>query len=50
MSVRIVTDSTCDLPREIIDRYNILVVPLYINVGSQGLLDGIDISREEFYT
>jgi len=49
MPVRIVTDSTCDLPGEIIDRYEIRVVPLYINVGKQGYLDGIDITREEFY-
>lgn len=49
MTVRIVTDSTCDLPPETISRYGIYVVPLYINVGSQGYLDGIDISREEFY-
>ena len=49
MSVRIVTDSTCDLPAETIARYGIRVVPLYINVGKQGFLDGIDITREEFY-
>lgn len=50
MPVRIVTDSTCDLPAETIARYGIRVVPLYINVGRQGFLDGIDITREEFYT
>jgi DegV family protein with EDD domain len=50
MPVRIVTDSTCDLPAEMIARYGIRVVPLYINVGRQGFLDGIDITREEFYT
>lgn len=50
MSVRIVTDSTCDLPAETIARYGIYVAPLYINVGEQGYLDGIDITREEFYT
>jgi DegV family protein with EDD domain len=50
MTVRIVTDSTCDLPAWIISRYGISVVPLYINVGSQGYLDGIDMTREEFYT
>jgi DegV family protein with EDD domain len=49
MTVRIVTDSTCDLPAETIARYGILVVPLYINVGTQSYLDGIDITREEFY-
>lgn len=50
MPVRIVTDSTCDLPAEIISRYGIYVVPLYINVGSQGFLDGVDMKRDEFYT
>jgi DegV family protein with EDD domain len=50
MPVRIVTDSTCDLPADVIERYGIWVVPLYINVGKQGYLDGIDITREEFYT
>lgn len=49
MPVRIVTDSTCDLPTDVIARYGIKVVPLYINVGSVGYLDGIDITREEFY-
>lgn len=50
MTVRIVTDSTCDLPSVIISRYGIRVVPLYINVGKQEYLDGIDLTREEFYT
>lgn len=50
MAVRIVTDSTCDLPAEIIARYGISVVPFYINVGDQGFLDGIDMKRDEFYT
>jgi DegV family protein with EDD domain len=50
MPIRIVTDSTCDLPSEIVAQYGICVVPLYINVGKQGYLDGIDMTREEFYT
>ena len=49
MVVRIVTDSTCDLPTAVIVEYGILVVPLYINVGNQGFLDGIDMTRDEFY-
>ena len=49
MSIRIVTDSTCDLPQEIVDTYGITVVPLYINFGDQGYLDGVEISRQEFY-
>jgi DegV family protein with EDD domain len=49
MSIRIVTDSTCDLPEEIIKEYGITVVPLYINIGDDGYLDGVDITRQEFY-
>lgn len=49
MPVRIVTDSTCDLPASVVSALGIYVVPLYINIGSQSYLDGIDITREAFY-
>jgi len=49
MPVKIVTDSTCDLPEEIIAALDITVVPLYINIGQRSYLDGIDMSRQEFY-
>lgn len=50
MTIRIVTDSTCDLPAETLERLGISVVPLYINIGQRGYLDGIELSRQEFYT
>ncbi len=49
MTVRIVTDSTCDLPVDIITKLGIRVLPLYIQVGNREYLDGIDITRDEFY-
>ena len=49
MSIRIVTDSTCDLPEAVVAEYGITVVPLYINMGDRGYLDGVELSREEFY-
>ena len=49
MQIKIVTDSTCDLPQEYIEKYKINVVPLYINIGDQGYLDQVDIERKEFY-
>lgn len=49
MPVKIVTDSTCDLPRSIIAKYDITVVPLYINIGSNSYRDGVDLLRQEFY-
>jgi len=50
MRIRIVTDSTCDLPAKIIAEHEIEVMPLYINFGKQGYLDGVEITRQEFYT
>lgn len=49
MSIRIVTDSTCDLPDDLLRKHDITVIPLYINIGEKGYLDRVDISREEFY-
>lgn len=49
MSIKIVTDSTCDLPREFVEKYDIKVVPLSVNFGDDSYLDGIEISNKEFY-
>jgi DegV family protein with EDD domain len=49
MTVKIVTDSTCDLPIEIIRAYDITVIPLYINLDGRSYLDGVELTREEFY-
>ena len=50
MTIKIVTDSTCDLPQSVIKDLDIHVVPLYINIGDKGYLDGVEISRKEFYS
>ena len=49
MKIKVVTDSTNDLPREIVEKYDINVIPMYINIGSQGFQDGVEITRKEFY-
>ena len=49
MSMRIVTDSNCDLPQELVDEYGITVVPMHINIGAESYLDGVTMSRQEFY-
>ncbi|MBN1450191.1 MAG: DegV family protein [Anaerolineales bacterium] len=49
MNIRIVTDSTCDLPEAVIEKHGITVVPLYINQGNDSYLDGVNLTREEFY-
>jgi DegV family protein with EDD domain len=50
MKIRIVTDSTCDLPEQTVSRHKISVIPLHINQGYNSFRDGVDLSREEFYT
>jgi DegV family protein with EDD domain len=50
MTIRLVTDSTCDLPAEIIRQFNVTVIPLIITSGAEELRDGVDITRREFYS
>lgn len=49
MSIRIVTDSTCDIPVDICSQYGIVVIPAYVNIGDSSYLDGVDLSREALY-
>ena len=48
-TVRIVTDSACDLPDELIDEYGIAVVPLSIRFGAEELIDREQLSVGEFW-
>ena len=47
--IKIVSDSTSDLSKEIIDKYGIVIVPLYVRLGNEEKKDGIDITPEEIY-
>lgn len=47
--IGIVTDSTCDIPEELIDQYRIAIVPLYIIWGSHQYKDRFEMSPLEFY-
>ncbi|MCK1998803.1 DegV family protein [Psychrobacillus psychrodurans] len=46
--VHIVTDSTADLTTELIEQYNINVIPLTIQIDGESFIDGVDIRAEEF--
>lgn len=50
MTIGIVTDSTCDLPDDIVTNYHVTVVPMYINFGIESYLDGQELTREDFYS
>lgn len=45
----ILTDSTCDIPDELINQYGIIVVPHYIIWGEQQYRDRVDMQPQEFY-
>jgi DegV family protein with EDD domain len=49
MKLGIVTDSTCDLPKYLIEQYELEVVPSILIIDGKEYADGIGISREEFY-
>jgi len=49
VSVKIVTDSTADLPPEVAQGFGITVVPLHIHFGHEVFEDGVNISKDEFY-
>ncbi|MCB0175171.1 MAG: DegV family protein, partial [Anaerolineae bacterium] len=47
--IKIVTDTTCDLPADLFDRYRISIVPINIQFGQTTLREGIDIQPDDFY-
>ncbi len=49
MTLRIVTDSSCDLPADIVQSLNVTVVPCNVHFGDQVYRDGVDIKAAEFY-
>lgn len=49
MTVKVVTDSTADLPQTLIKELDITVVPLSVNFGQDTYLDGVDLHADEFY-
>ena len=49
MNIKIISDSTCDLSQEILDKYNISLVPLSIIKNGETFKDGIDITPDIIY-
>ena len=49
MAVKIVTDSSADVPAQLVQKLGITVVPLYLRFGEEVYRDRVDISAVEFY-
>src|SRR5574340_1378908 len=48
-SIAILTDSTCDIPDDLVEHYNIQIVPQVIIWGDQQYRDRVDLQPHEFY-
>jgi DegV family protein with EDD domain len=49
LTIKIVTDSTADLPPQLVQELGITVVPVYVRFGDKVYRDRVDISEDEFY-
>ena len=47
--IKIVSDSTCDLSKELVERYDIQIAPLHIVLGEKEYLDSVEITPDEIY-
>src|SRR5674476_620522 len=48
--IAIVTDSTADIPKDLVERYGIKIVPLYVNFEDRSYIDdGVGITSKQFY-
>lgn len=48
-SVHVVTDSSCDLPQDVVDELDITIVPLSIRFGEDEFIDRVELSTNEFW-
>lgn len=47
--IRLVTDSSCDLNKEIIDKYNIDIIGINVSFGEESYIGGVEIDNQTFY-
>ncbi len=49
-NIRFVTDSTCDIPPDLLKKYHISVIPAFVNYGGKSYADdGVELNREVYY-
>ena len=49
MNIKIISDSTCDLPKEVLEKYNITMMPLTVIKNGQQFVDGVNITPAEIF-
>ena len=49
MKIKILSDSTCDLPQEVLDKYNITMIPLSVIKDGEHFTDGVNITPADIF-
>ena len=49
MKIKLISDSTCDLSKELIEKYDIAILPLYVMIDDKMCRDGVDMTPEDIY-
>jgi len=47
--IQIISDSTCDLSKELLEQYHIEILPLHVHLGEEEYEDGVNITPDELY-
>ena len=49
MKIKVLSDSTCDLPQELVDKYNITIIPLTVVKDNESFSDGVNITPADIF-
>lgn len=49
MKIKITSDSTCDLPKELLEKHNISIIPLIVVKNDESFIDGVTITTDEIF-
>jgi len=49
MNIKVLSDSTCDLPQEVLEKYNITMIPLSVIKEGQAFTDGVNITPADIF-
>lgn len=49
MKIKVLSDSTCDLPKELQEKYNVTLIPLTVVKNDEAFIDGVTITCEEIF-
>lgn len=47
--IKIISDSTCDLSKELVEKYEVTILPLHVLLGEDEFLDGVNITPDDIY-